>query len=480
MKPRTLIFAGLGLVALIGGGIAAQHFVRGGQEQAVVAPWIPARPDTSGFPAAINDALSAAEAQATSRSGALEGLKELSALYHANGFFDQAIYCYQGLSQLEPENARWPHLHASILAGFGMADEAFALWKRVIDLQPDYVPALLRIGDIALKSNRMAEAITAYVAARNQDPGNAYALLGLARIDIEQDNETAALEKLEDVVRRSNFTLGYDLIVTLYENAGEDAKAEAIRGQAEASGAYRDPPDPWVDGLMEYCYDPFRIALDAGTRARTGQPQVAIELLQRAVELDPSDVSTHFQLGGLYKTQRQLDKAMEQFRTCIRLDPSFADGWAQLSGVLAQSGNVREADRVLGQGLEAVPDSPGLHLMRARRLRAGGEIGQAIADYRASIRLRPNEPDPYIELAFMFISQDRRAEATRLLETALVYSPANPTALTALAFQAIESGNRSDADDWLAKVDAQPRVDRNQVGQLREAYRNAFGELPRI
>jgi tetratricopeptide (TPR) repeat protein len=465
---------------LIVGGVATVGFIRGGQEQAVVAPWIPPQPDTSGFPAAINDALAAAEAQATSRSGALEGLKELSALYHANGFFDQAIYCYQGLSQLEPEDARWPHLHASILAGFGMANEAVALWQRVIELAPDYVPALLRIGDTSLKSNRIAEAITAYTAAQNKDPGNAYAQLGLARIDIEQGDEAAALKKLETVVRRSNFTLGYDLIVTLYENAGEDTKAEAIRGQAEASGAYRDPPDPWVDGLMAFCYDPFRIALDAGTRARTGEPQVAIELLQRAVELDPSDVSTRFQLGGIYKTQRQLDEAMEQFRACTRLDPSFADGWAQLSGVLAQTGNVREADRVLGQGLDAVPDSPGLHLMRARRLRAGGDLGRAIADYRASIRLRPNEPDPYIELAFILISQNRRADATRLLETALVYSPANPTALTALTFQAIESGDRQTADEWIERVDAQPRVDRNQLGQLREAYRKAFGELPRI
>ncbi|WP_221030661.1 tetratricopeptide repeat protein [Actomonas aquatica] len=480
MKPRALIALILGVLLL--GGVAAGAFwlKNAGAQQAAVAPWIPPIPDTAGFPPALNDAFAAAEAKAYSRGDSLKGLKELSALLHANGFFDSAILTYQGLAEIEPNEARWPHLHASILAGFGMSEDALALWDRVTELAPDYLPARLRIGDIALKSNDLPRAIAAYEAADRIDDGNAYALLGLARIDIEKGNEAAALDKLETIVRRTNYTLGYDLIVTLYENAGETAKADAIRGQAEASGAFRDPPDPWLDGLLAFCYDPFRVALEAGTKARIGETDTAIELLHRALELDPLDVSTHFQLGNLYKQQRQFQDAMAEFRRCTLLDPSFADGWAQLSGTLAQIGNVAEADRVLNAGLDAVPDSPGLHLMRARRHRAANNNGAAINDYRASIRLRPNEPEPYIELAIVLLNVGRNAEAVRQFETALVYDPANPTALTALAFQAIETGNRERADEWLQKVDAQPRIDRNQTGKLREAYRKQFGVLPNI
>lgn len=478
MKPRALISLLLGLVALgaIGGGAA--WFVQAGQMQAAVESYLPARPDTTGFPDVLDDAIAAADAKARSRTGALDGMKELSALYHANGFFDQAIACYTGLAAIEPTEARWLHLHATIIAGFGMADQALELWQQVVVLDPTYVPALLRIGDISLKSNRLAEATTAYTAAEQQDAGNAYALLGLARIDLEAGDEAAALTKLEQVVRRSNYNLGYDLIVTLYENAGEDAKAEAIRGQMEASGAFRDPPDPWLDGLLTYCYDPFRIALEAGTKARIGELDLAVSWLQRAIELDPNDVSNTFQLGNLYKMQGKLNEAGAQYRRCTLLDPGFADGWAQLSDVLAQSGNLGEADRILNAGLEAVPDSPGLHITRARRYRATNQIGAAIADYRASIRYRPNEPDPYIELAFILLKQGRSPDAISLLETALVYDPANPTALTTLAFHAIESGNRPNADAWLTKIADQPRVERNQVSQLREAYRNKFGTLP--
>lgn len=469
----------LGLTALlIVGGGAGFWFVHGGQQRDAVAPWVPALPATAGFPHQFGEVLNAAQAKALSRGNSLEGLRQLSALYHANGFFTEAITCYEGLAQLEPEEARWPHLHASILAGFGQADEALILWDRGTELAPDYLPARLRIGDVALKSNDLPRAIAAYEAALAIDAGNPYALHGLARIKLEQGDEKAALQILEDVVRRSNYTIGYDLIVTLYENADMHARAEAVRGRKGASGAYRDPSDPWLDQLIEVCYDSFRIALAAGSTALGGDQATAIVLLQRAIALEPSDVSAHYQLGNLYLQEMQLDDAIAEFRQCTLLDPGFADGWGKLSSMHAQAGRITESDRILNAGLEAVPDSPSLHRMRARRHRANGNIGAAIADSSTAIQLRPNDPEGYLDLGMMLAGQGRIPEAIQLFETALVYDPLHPTALTALSFRAIESDDRAGADDWLAKVAAQPLIDRNQVNQLREAYRKQFGELP--
>jgi len=476
MNARTRLF-GL-IVLLLLGGVTGFWFVRSGHQRDAVVPWVPVVPATAGFPAPFADALQTTTNEALSRGSAREGLRHLSALYHANGFFTEAITCYEGLAQLEPEEARWPHLHASILAGFGQADAALDLWDRVTTLAPDYLPARLRIGDVALKANDLPRARAAYEAALAVDAGNPYALHGLARIELENGHPDAALRILEDVVRRSNYTIGYDLIVTLYENTGQDAKALAIRGRKEASGAYRDPADPWLDGLIDACYDPFRIALAAGSLAGSGERDDAIALLQRALELDPSDVSIHYQIGNLYLDGNQLDDAIAEFRQCTLLDPGFADGWGKLSAAIAQTGRIAEAEALIETGLKAVPDSPSLHQMRARRQWANGNIGAAIADYRAAIRLRPAEAGAYVDLGMLLSGQARAAEAVRMFETALIHDPLHPTALTGLSFQAIEAGDRAAADGWLAKVALQPRIDRNQVSQLREAYRKQFGELP--
>ena len=478
MNKKLLLLAITAVVA-VAAILAGRWWTQAGQTQAAVIAWLPDRPnDVSSLPPAFETALNETESRARSRHDAMAGLADLGILYHANGFFAPAIRCYEALTALDPTNPRWPHRHASILAGFGQIGEALDLWERVTELAPDYVPARLRIGDSALKTNDTTSAVAAYEAAMEIDSLNAYALLGLARVDYEADRLDEAKRRLEAVVRRTNYNLGYDLIVSVYERLGETSRAEAIRGQAEASGAYRDPPDPWLDELMDHCYDPFRLALEAGVKARNNDPAAAIVLLERAIALTPDDVSAHFQLANLHRTQRNYPAAMEGYRRCTVLDPEFADGWAQLSGVLNTTNNSAEAARVLAAGLEACPDSPGLHRMHARALRAAGQNGAAIGEYRTSIRLRPNEPESYLELATLLIEMERVPEGIAQVRAALVTDPANPTALPMMAFHAIDAGHRPEADRWLERAAAQPRIDRQQLDRIQEAYERAFGPLP--
>jgi len=70
----------------------------------------------------------------------MTGLIALSRLYHANGFFNEALQCYAGLQRLQLGEARWLHLKASILAGFGRLDEACpwssVRWSWRADMSP--------------------------------------------------------------------------------------------------------------------------------------------------------------------------------------------------------------------------------------------------------------------------------------------------------------------------------------------------------
>jgi tetratricopeptide (TPR) repeat protein len=474
MKSRRLLFINLGvlLATLIGGGFWWQHAT---QARDRVAALLPAVPDLSSTSTALAQRISEADTKALSRRDPTAGLIELSRLYHANGYLESAMIAYLGLAELQPNEARWPHLHATILAGYGRATEALTLWQRTLELAPDYLPARLRYADLLLKDNQTQAAAVGYEAALKVDSNNAYALLGLARIDFEAQRWNDARRRLEKVVGQTNYTLGYDLIVSLYEQLGLTARAEAIRGQARASGAYRDPEDPWLDEILPDSYDPFMLALEAGTKGRRGQPAAAIALLQQAIAVAPTDLSAHFQLANLYYEQRNLDQARELYIRCTQLDPEFADGWARLSDLYAQTGNPGEAARILETGLKACPDSPGLHLMKARRQRAVGEYGPALTSYRKSISLRPNEPDAYLELGIALIDFGRRDMGIQQIRLALETDPANPTALGVLAFNAIELGQQTEATSLLKRVAAQPVFDPQQFQQLQAVYSQKFG-----
>jgi tetratricopeptide (TPR) repeat protein len=469
---QRIIWVALVLAAAIGGGWWWQNAARTQQR---VAASLPVRPDLSAAPATLREQITAAEAQARTRIGALRGLKTLSRLYHANGFLGEAARCYDCLAKLDPAEPRWLHFQASILAGYGEMDAALVLWRRVVALAPDYLPAQIRLGDGELKSNHPAEAAAAYANILQRDPSNAYALLGLARLDYEAERWDQALARLETVVAQTNYALGYDLIVTLYERNGQTQRAREIRGAHKASGAFRDPPDPWLDDMLDVCFDPYRLALSAGLLARNGNGAQAVQLLERAIGLAPDDVAVRFQLGTLSVAQGNFPVARAQLERCTQLAPDFADGWAQLSALQTQLGDDTAAAQTLATGLARCPQSPGLQLMRARDLQRAGLSAEAIASFRESIRLRPNEADAYIELANYLITLGRTDEGIPLLQQAVEAEPGNPMALSFLTFHAITTGDERSARRWFAQVREQPRVPPEQVEKLRAAYREQFG-----
>jgi len=294
-------------------------------------------------------------------------------------------------------------------------------------------------------------------------------------LDMDAGRWEDARGKLERVTAQTNFELGYDLIVTVYEQLNQPDAATAVRRRAKASGAFRDAPDPWMDELMDACFDAYRLSLVAGTALRSGDRATATRLLERAMNLAPGDVDVRFQLAGAWSETGDFERARQQLVRCTEVAPTFADGWAHLAALQARAGDRAGAQRTLAAGLGHCPDSPGLHLMRARGLSEAGRPAEAIAAYRRSIELRPNEADAYLELATTLFRLERIPEGLAQLHAALRAEPEHPAVLGLLAFHAVSQGDEASARPWMQRVRAQPRVPAEQVQRLRAAYRERFG-----
>jgi tetratricopeptide (TPR) repeat protein len=476
MNTKRVLVAAVAIAA-IGIAAGAWWWQRAAAVQAAVVQALPTVPDLTAATPQARDAIRQADEQARGLWTAEKGLGELSRVYHANGFLDAAVRCYEVLDQLEPREPKWLHRHAIILAGFGEIDPAMALWRRVVVLAPDYAPARLRLADSLLKTSRVDEAAAMYEDVLRRHPKNPYAQLGLARIDFEAQRWERARARLEPLVEQTNYELGYDLIVSLYERLGEQGRAAAIRGMMKASGAYRDPVDPWMDELLDVCYDAYRLSVAAGTMAREAAPK-SVQLLERAIALAPDKVANYYQLGMLALQMGNTAVAREKLEQCTRVDPSFTDGWAQLSDLQLQLGETAASTQTLAEGLRLNPKSPGLHLMRARRLQQAGDIEQAVYEFKTSAALRPNEADAFLELGSMLIGLGRTEEGLEQVRMGYKVEPANPLAISVLAFNAIVQGDEREAQRWLERVRAQPRVRPEQMQALRAVYEKQFGHAP--
>lgn len=467
---RSALFVAAAVIALIVGGGLWSY-----QVWSTRIALLPAEPAVEGVPAELRTRLERAQARVRGWTGGHNALRELSRLYHANGFLDEARRCYQALERLEPDEPRWWHRHATLLAGFGELEEAAGRWERVVHLAPRYLPAQLRYADLLLKRNRTGEARAMFERVLRRNAEEPYAHLGLARIEVEAGRWEEARRRLEPLVAKSNYELGYDLIVSVYEALGEKARAAEIRGRAKAAGAYRDLADPWVDDLLEDCFDSHRLALEAGGWARRGDFGVATRWLQRALTHAPDDVAVRFQLAGVLVERRDVAGAQRELERCTQIKPDFADAWAHWAALRLQAGDPAGAAKLVAAGLQHNPASAGLHLMRARQWREAGRLEEAVGAYQTAIRYRPNEAEAYLELGTTLFRLERVPEGRQVLEAGLRAEPEHPPTLALLAFDAISNGDERAAEALMVRVKNQPRVAREQNERLRLAFQARFG-----
>ena len=67
------------------------------------------------------------------------------------------------------------------------------------------------------------------------------------------------------------------------------------------------------------------------------------------------DLDTRFDEANGHLAIGELNQAIQGYRDCVHLDPSFFDGWHALGMALMKSGQIKEA---IGCGLQAVTLRP--------------------------------------------------------------------------------------------------------------------------
>ncbi len=440
---------------------------------------LPVTPDLNSLPAALAESVSVAEAKSHTWRRPAEGLIELSRLYHANGFYPEALTCYEALREIEPANAHWPHLQASIIADFGRMDEAVPLRQTAVRLAPEYIPARLRLADVLLKSNHPADAAPSYAEVLRRVPGNPYALLGLARCDLAGGAWNRARERLNEAVAKNpDFIGALSLLVTVSEHLGDLSSAEALKttiGRREFS----DLPDPWLDELSEVCFDAYRLSVAAAIAGSAGNADAAHDLLDRAIALAPTASSYRRQAGQMLLSDRHYAGAKEHLEKAIVLNPTDSDAWLFLVNALRGLGQEPAAINVLLTGLSHCPQSPSLHLEYARWLKSAGRLNEALVEFHYGYELRPSDASALVELASVYFTANRNSEALAALNQALERQPDHPMALATLTFYAISLHDEAEARKKWELVRLQTKTPPEVVSGLRQAFLQQFGrELP--
>ncbi len=471
---KWIVVSGVLAALTVGGTVAYVRHAREARwhEEAVAA--LPARPVTLVHPELINR-VETAEEQVRAEFNWRGGLGSLASLYHANGATQEAATLYGVLVRADAENAHWPDRLASVYSLYGQLDQAVLLWRRTAQIDPHYLPAQLNLADALIKMNRAPEAVPIYDAVLKVDPQNPYAVAGLAKADIAAGRWQEARSRLENVGLSSGVNIGENILVSVYEHLGDADKARAMRSRAKSTDSYIETPDPWLDEVSDDCYDAFRLTWDSGAARRRSDLPRALRLLEKAIRVNPTYALAYFQMGILQVDLHDREAAKKAFRRSIDLDPTFGDAWAKL---IALSRSREEADRALAEGLRRCPDSPSLHAMNGKRLKALGQLDEALEEFKRVAELRPSEILGLIDCAQIYFQRGQDAVGVQTLQRALEILPEDPLVLSTLAIYWIGAKNEPKAHEFVLRCRAQVRLQEDHVLKIVNAYQAAFGRSP--
>jgi Flp pilus assembly protein TadD len=87
---------------------------------------------------------------------------------------------------------------------------------------------------------------------------------------------------------------------------------------------------------------------------KAGRRPEAFKTLSRAIEVDPTYYKSFYNLADLYLVSDQPDVALQLLQTAIRLNPNFTEAYVSLGAALMRAGKFREVTIFLEQNLDRI------------------------------------------------------------------------------------------------------------------------------
>jgi Flp pilus assembly protein TadD len=286
----------------------------------------------------------------------------------------------------------------------------------VVRLEPDKLASewQFRLGLVLAQHELFAEAIPFFKKASATDPATYDAGFDLAVCYVETRQFSLAIEVLKGIASRGHKTTELDnLLSEAYE--GNNQTQEAIDSLREAVQLEPHDEGSYVR-LAALCtkYEAYDLGL---------------EVIQSGLQYHPQSDRLILQRGALYALENKFDLAEKDFQLASEIAPEKNLSYAVLGASYMQQGDFSKAVTSLRQQVREKPnDSTLQYLFGVALIRSGAEpatpdFKQAEAALEESVKLNPKTSAAQVELAKIYLKENRVDEAVKSLEQARALNP---------------------------------------------------------
>jgi tetratricopeptide (TPR) repeat protein len=318
---------------------------------------------------------------------------EMGRLLMAAEFTVAAEPYFLNAEALASDDMRWPYYLGHVYRARGDLSRSAAAFERALRLAPSDEASLVWLGDAYLGQDRTSEAKEVLNRALSANPRAVAALYHLGRAALLERDYAHAAEYFERALTIDPHVsiLHYPLAMA-YRGLGQAENAEAqLRQRGDVDVGPVDPLMRQLEAMLDTAPVFEKRAIEA---SRTGDWKSAAAYLQKAVALEPNDVSLHHKLGTALSMSGDATGAVGELEAAVRGAPDNVDARFNLGQVLVSTGR---RDEAVVQFLEVVKRAP-------KELDARFELAEALR-----ISRRPQEALAYYE--FILAADRHRADA---------------------------------------------------------------------
>ncbi len=170
----------------------------------------------------------------------------------------------------------------------------------------------------------------------------------------------------------------------------------------------------------------------AAAQRANGNASLALETIQRALEIDPENPHVFLQRGISEAARGNISAAEEDYQKAIALDPGFTSAKINLGSLFVQSGRVQDAVDILESAIEQNPYYPQAYYNLAFAYKGVGRQHESMRAYEHAVDLEPSFVAARINLGIIYAERKRIDDAIAQFTEVLKYDPNNQKALSAL------------------------------------------------
>lgn len=328
----------------------------------------------------------------------------------------------------------WTALGVALLQQ-GRAAEALLPLQTAVALSPSDAAAHDRLGDVLQALGRSAEAAAAWRKALARVPGMAAT--------------QAKLKNLQNVAA-----------------PGAAASAAAsVTAAAAAPAPAPQPPRPAIDDMLALFRAGRHDAVETRARAMTqqypgfaqgwnmlgaalaaqGRLADALQPMELAVRLAPTDAAGHRNLAGALYQLGRTDQAEARYRTVLQHDSANAEAHNNLGNILRDRGLAAQARACYLSAIRHDPAYAAAHYNLALLLDAQGAAEEALQAFQRFLVLQPDSAEAHSKRGMLLRKQGRLEDAQVALRQALALAPDDAQAHGRLGIVLTDLGSRQEA-----------------------------------